>query len=177
MKLILWIYLSICIFLFGIWNTMADSFEYRKHRIAEIHLFILKNALNHFKKDMGRLPSTKENINILTIRPPNSPQWNGPYISQKGLENWDYVDGWGTKYIYIYPAKYGNLAYDLYSCGKNKINNFGQDDDITNWGGINFDYYNDSEPEHDKVIVITFILIILAIIITIVVKCSKNRLN
>lgn len=50
-------------------------------------------------------------------------------------------DAWGHKFIYIFPAKYGTLEFDLYSRGANGEDEYGHGDDITNWNGFNVWYY------------------------------------
>lgn len=54
-------------------------------------------------------------------------------------------DVWDTPYIYLYPAQYGTEPYDLYSCGKNRKNDFGEQDDITFWKEPNLSYYSEKE--------------------------------
>lgn len=138
---------------------MANSVERREHRIVIIHLFLLEQAIENFKQDMGRFPSTQEGFSVLIHQPRNSQKWKGPYIKPEELDQWGRADNWGTKYRYLYPAKYGNLPYDLYSFGKNKQDEFGQGDDITNWKGINLDYYDDFESVPDRKVIIITVLI------------------
>ncbi|MDY6994211.1 MAG: type II secretion system protein GspG [Pseudomonadota bacterium] len=110
-----------------------------------INLNILMVALESFKSDIGRYPNTQEGLDVLIHPLENNPKWKGPYLNKRQIDfsgTGENKDPWGTEYIYQYPAQYGeNIAYDLYSCGKNKINNLGKGDDISIW---------DTKEEHYK---------------------------
>jgi general secretion pathway protein G len=112
-------------------------------KVTHNHLFILINALENFKKDVGQYPSVREGLKALISRPPKSEKWKGPYLTPQELSIIKNInhDVWGTKYIYIYPAKYSNEPYDLYSCGKNRRDDQGQKDDITYWKGNDETFY------------------------------------
>lgn len=49
------------------------------------------------------------------------------------------LDRWGQPYIYRMPGLHG--PFDLYSIGKNGINDQGALDDISSWAGVNDGYY------------------------------------
>jgi general secretion pathway protein G len=83
-------------------------------------------ALDAFEVDVGRYPTTSEELGALVEPPANSVGWNGPYI-KKGIP----IDPWGNKYVYQYPGKHNTYEYDLYSYGPNGQE--GGDDDIVNW--------------------------------------------
>ena len=70
-----------------------------------------------------RFPTTEEGLKALTTN---------KYILK---------DVWGNEHVYIYPAKYGNKDFDLYSIGVNGKDDFGEIDDITNWKSVNHEYY------------------------------------
>lgn len=103
---------------------------------AQIVLF--EQSIAKFKNDIGRYPENQEGLEVLRIRPDNINNWNGPYINKEIP-----LDYWGNKYIYFYPAKYGNKDYDIYSFGKNMSDDKGLNDDITNWKKINYQYYDE----------------------------------
>lgn len=86
----------------------------------------LKVALERFKDDCGRYPTTAEGLNLLTDPPKEGSlnNWRGPYIEP--LE-----DPWGHEYVYRFPGIYNTNGYDLYSLGRDGISNTG--DDIGNW--------------------------------------------
>ncbi len=83
-----------------------------KVQTAETQIKMLRGALQTFRLDLGRYPTTAEGLSVL-VRP--SPEagdfWRGPYLDDK-VPN----DPWRTPYRYKYPAD--NLqGFALYSLG------------------------------------------------------------
>jgi len=73
---------------------------------------MLSTALDSFKLDIGRYPTTEEGIKILWIKESELKNWNGPYLPKKVLK-----DSWGNPYHYKYPGSNKN-DYDLFSYGE-----------------------------------------------------------
>lgn len=115
-------------------NSSAVSSDKVISTEVDIELFSI--YLENFRKDIGRYPSQQEGLDALFFRRVDIKNWNGPYINKRIP-----LDPWGNKYRYVYPSKYGNKNYDIYSIGKNRIDNFGNVDDITNWKETDFSYY------------------------------------
>ena len=87
----------------------------------------LGKALDHFRLDIGRYPSTEEGLAVLITRPADQPKWDGPYLTKNVP-----LDPWGNPYIYKYPGEHGE--YDLISNGKDgQPGGEGEAADITNW--------------------------------------------
>lgn len=78
----------------------------------------LSSALDLYEIDHGSYP---DNLDVLLEKKDGK----GPYIKKKP------VDPWGHTYKYVYPGTHGD--YDLYSFGKDGVDNNGEGDDITNW--------------------------------------------
>ena len=115
--------------------SKMDLIGHAKSRANLNHVFILISALENFNDDVGRYPFTEEGLRVLIFPPKNREKWKGPYITKDQLESLtsDFdKDPWGTKYVYIYPNRHGGEIYELYSCGENQRDDFGQYDDITN---------------------------------------------
>jgi general secretion pathway protein G len=92
---------------------------------AQIGAF--EKALDTYRLDVGRYPSTEQGLAVLVNRPENEPKWNGPYL-QKAVPS----DPWGKAYQYKSPGEHGE--YDLYSFGKDgQPGGSGEAADITNW--------------------------------------------
>lgn len=72
----------------------------------------LGKALDNYRLDVGRYPSTSEGLRALVAKPADASKWNGPYL-QKGLPN----DPWGRAYVYRFPGTEG-ADYDIVSNGK-----------------------------------------------------------
>ena len=91
----------------------------------------LKTALERFKVEYGRYPSTAEGLNLLVQSPTDGTQtnWHGPYLD--GVP----TDPWGHPYAYRFPGVYSTNGYDVYSLGPDGISVTGGNDpdDIGNW--------------------------------------------
>jgi len=81
---------------------------------AEVQVRNLRTALDTFRLDVGRYPTTDEGLDLL-INPPTDPElrarWRGPY-----LEDALPKDPWGHPYNYVYSGS-GNPPFALYSYG------------------------------------------------------------
>ena len=79
--------------------------------VAKAQIDALQKALDQFRLDCGRYPSTELGLNALMSRLPNEQKWNGPYLS-KAVP----LDPWGKAYLYKAPGEHGD--FDLMSYGK-----------------------------------------------------------
>jgi len=87
----------------------------------------LEKALDQYRLDVGRYPTTEQGLASLMARPTGENRWQGPYL-KKDVPN----DPWGTAYQYRQPGEHGE--FDLYSFGKDsKAGGEGEAADITNW--------------------------------------------
>lgn len=71
----------------------------------------LSSALDLYKLDIGRYPTTLEGLEALVTAPAGAESWNGPYVKKKT----SLTDPWGHPYAYRAPGEHGD--YDLYSYG------------------------------------------------------------
>ncbi|MDX1376711.1 MAG: type II secretion system major pseudopilin GspG [Burkholderiales bacterium] len=78
---------------------------------ARAQIDALGKALDHYRLDTGRYPSTEQGLAALLERPQNEPKWNGPYL-RKSVP----LDPWGRPYQYRSPGEKGD--FDLLSLGK-----------------------------------------------------------
>jgi general secretion pathway protein G len=79
--------------------------------VARAQLEALSRALDTFRLEVGRYPTTQEGLEALTSQPASSKRWNGPYL-QKAVP----PDPWGRPYIYRSPG--AQRDYELGSLGK-----------------------------------------------------------
>jgi general secretion pathway protein G len=97
-----------------------------KQAAAKAQIELLGQALDQFRLDVGRYPTTQEGLNALVTNP-GVPNWEGPYL-KKALPN----DPWGRPYGYQSPGSHGE--YDLYSYGRDGApGGEGEDADIMSW--------------------------------------------
>ncbi|MGC2167009.1 MAG: type II secretion system major pseudopilin GspG [Gallionella sp.] len=96
-------------------------------KVARAQLDSLGKALDQFRLDIGRYPSTEEGLAALITNPSNLPKWDGPYLTKKLP-----MDPWGNPYLYKFPGEHGD--YDLISNGKDGLpGGEGEAADIANW--------------------------------------------
>ena len=103
--------------------------EKAKLKAAQAQIELLGTALDTFRLDVGRYPTTQEGLEALRRQPSGVQKWDGPYL-KKGVP----LDPWGKAYIYHSPGEHG--PYDLLSYGADGAQGGeGDNRDITSWEG------------------------------------------
>jgi len=82
-----------------------------KVKTAKAQMNMLSTALDAFRLDTGRYPTSEEGLKILWVKESDTKNWDGPYLPKK-VEK----DSWGNPYMYKYPGSNKN-DYDLFSYG------------------------------------------------------------
>ncbi len=101
--------------------------EKAKVKAARAQIELLGTALDTFRLDVGRYPTTQEGLVALRQQPPGLERWDGPYL-KKDVP----LDPWGRPYIYHSPGDHG--PYDLLSYGADGTpGGDGDNRDITSW--------------------------------------------
>jgi len=96
-------------------------------KITQAQINAFEKALDTYRLDVGRYPTTEQGLTVLVTRPQNEPKWNGPYL-QKAVP----LDPWGKPYQYKSPGDHGE--FDLWSFGKDgQPGGTGEAADITSW--------------------------------------------
>ena len=96
-------------------------------KVTKAQIDALEKALDAYRLDVGRYPSTEQGLAALDARPNNEAKWQGPYL-KKAVP----ADPWGKPYQYRSPGEKGE--FDLYSFGKDgQAGGEGENADITNW--------------------------------------------
>ena len=97
-----------------------------KQSAAKAQIELLGQALDQFRLDTGRYPTTQEGLNAL-LTDPGTPGWEGPYL-KKNVPN----DPWGHPYHYESPGNHGD--YDLISYGVDgAAGGEGEAKDLNSW--------------------------------------------
>ena len=92
---------------------------------AQIELF--GTALDTYRLDVGRYPTSQEGMAALMQKPGGVDRWDGPYL-RKDLP----PDPWGKPYVYKSPGDHG--VYDIISYGADGApGGDGNNRDITSW--------------------------------------------
>ena len=79
--------------------------------VAKAQIEAFEKALDAFRLDVGRYPTTEEGLGGLMTKPGETSKWNGPYLKKDVPQ-----DPWGHPYVYKSPGTNGE--YDLLSYGK-----------------------------------------------------------
>ena len=97
-----------------------------KQAAAKAQIELLSQALDQFRLDTGRYPTTLEGLNALMINP-GIERWNGPYLKKSVPD-----DPWGKPYVYQSFGTHGE--YDLLSYGRDGMpGGEGEDKDVASW--------------------------------------------
>lgn len=96
-------------------------------KTARAQIDALEKALDQYRLDIGRYPTTEQGLAALNERPAGETKWSGPYLKKTVP-----MDPWSHPYIYKNPGEHGE--YDLFSYGKDgQPGGTGEAEDITNW--------------------------------------------
>lgn len=99
-----------------------------KTKTAKIQIQDLEQAVEMFKLDVGRYPSTSEGLEALVSKPGSADGWNGPYL-KSGVPK----DPWKNEYHYANPGTRGG-AVDVFSLGQDGASGGdGENSDVGNW--------------------------------------------
>ena len=95
--------------------------------IARAQIAALDQAVDTFRLDVGRYPSSEEGLAALTARPAQgAPGWNGPYL-KKNVPN----DPWQRPFLYRMPG--AQAPFEIISYGRDgQPGGSGDDADIGN---------------------------------------------
>jgi general secretion pathway protein G len=124
--------LMVVVVILGILATMVvpkvmSKPEQARRTKAKVDIRSIQTALNMFKADTGRFPTTAEGLQALVTNPGAKGYASDGYLER--VPN----DPWGNKYIYISPGVH-QKDYDLKSRGKDGEDGGSQDNaDIESW--------------------------------------------
>lgn len=97
-----------------------------KQKTAKIQIEMLGQALDSYRLDVGKYPTTSEGLNALVTNP-GAQGWGGSYL-KKAMPN----DPWQKPYQYQSPGSHGD--YDLFSYGADgAAGGEGENKDVNSW--------------------------------------------
>ncbi len=101
-----------------------------KQKSAKAQIELFGTALDAFRLDTGRYPTSEEGLKALREKPSGAEQWQGPYLPKEIP-----LDPWGKPYVYKCPGDHGE--YDLISFGLDGVEGGdGENQDIVSWKGV-----------------------------------------
>lgn len=105
---------------------VMDRLGKGKVEIAKMQVSELSGALDLFRFDVGRYPTSAEGLTALVTNP-GIENWSGPYL-KKGVPK----DPWNREYQYRSPGEHSE--FDLYSLGADGAEGGdGENVDISSW--------------------------------------------
>ncbi len=107
---------------------VMKSLSGAKTKTTKTQIEGLAGALDIYKMDTGRYPTTEEGLLALVEKPSSARTWNGPYLRKNKVPQ----DAWLFDFHYVSPGQHGR--FDLYSYGAdNSAGGDGEDQDLNSW--------------------------------------------
>ncbi len=101
-----------------------------KQKAAKAQITLFETALDTYRLDVGKYPTTDMGLGVLRVKPEDLEKWDGPYLPKEIP-----MDPWGNPYEYRSPGEHGE--YEILSRGADgSSGGEGEDIDIVNWKGI-----------------------------------------
>jgi general secretion pathway protein G len=101
-----------------------------KLKTAKAQIELFGTALDAFRLDVGRYPTSEEGLKVLREKPSDTEMWKGPYLNKEIP-----VDPWGRPYVYKSPGEHGE--YDLISYGLDGTEGGeGENQDVVSWKDV-----------------------------------------
>jgi general secretion pathway protein G len=99
-----------------------------KSKTARLQIEEFGTALDVYRLETGRYPTTEEGLHALVEKPATAEKWAGPYLRKRVLPK----DPWDRAYHYRSPGQNGD--YDLYTFGAdNAEGGEGEGADVVSW--------------------------------------------
>lgn len=96
-------------------------------KVVQAQIDALDKALESYRLDVGRFPTTEQGLAALMAAPPGVTRWAGPYLKKEVP-----LDPWGRPYRYKSPGDHGD--FDVSSYGRDGApGGSGEDADVGNW--------------------------------------------
>lgn len=103
-----------------------------KSQTAETQIELFSVALDNYRLDNSRYPTTDQGLQALRTKPTREPvpsNWRGPYLKKEVP-----LDPWGRSYVYTSPGSQNPASYDLLTLGRDgQPGGEDEDADITSW--------------------------------------------
>jgi len=101
-----------------------------KQKIAKTQISLFETALDTYRLDVGKYPTTGQGMQALRANPGGVKKWDGPYLP-KAVP----LDPWGNPYQYQSPGEHGDV--DIISHGADGADGGeGEDADVVNWKDV-----------------------------------------
>lgn len=106
-----------------LWGKISGA----KQSAAKAQIELFGTALDAFRLDIGRYPTTEEGLKALREKPSAADNWQGPYLPKEIP-----LDPWKKPYVYRSPGEHGD--YDIISYGAGGVEGGeGESEDVVSW--------------------------------------------
>lgn len=110
-------------------NRIFGQGEKAKAGVAKSQMQDLMGALDLYKLDTGKFPTTQEGLKALMQSPSGATNWNGPYVRRAE----QLKDAWNNDWIYRSPGN-DNRPFEIVSLGADGAEGGeGPNKDIKSW--------------------------------------------
>ncbi len=101
-----------------------------KQKTAKAQIELFGTALDAFRLDVGRYPTSEEGLKALREKPSGADAWTGPYLPKEIP-----VDPWGRAYVYRSPGE--QHEYEIVSLGLDGAEGGdGENQDVVSWKDV-----------------------------------------
>ncbi len=98
-----------------------------KQKSTKAQISMFETALDMYRLDMGKYPTTDKGLAALRVKPDDNENWDGPYLPKEVP-----LDPWGNSYQYESPSEHGD--FHIVSQGADGTDGGeGEDRDIVSW--------------------------------------------
>ena len=101
-----------------------------RQRAAKSQISLFEAALDTYRLDVGRYPTSEQGLDALIAKPSEVERWDGPYL-KKSIP----PDPWGNPYVYESPSEHGDYAIISYGAD-GRPGGEDVDQDIVSWQDI-----------------------------------------
>lgn len=107
---------------------VMGQFSSSKPKTARVQIEGLVSALDLYRLDTGRYPSSSQGLAALINEPAGVRNWNGPYLRKSTIPK----DPWDSDYEYAYPGRKAEV--EVFSLGSDgRPGGEGDAADINSW--------------------------------------------
>ena len=109
---------------------MFGKVDISKQKAAKAQISLFETALDMYRLDMGKYPTTDMGLPALRANQDDSDKWDGPYLPKEIP-----LDPWNNSYHYASPSQHGD--YEIISYGGDNAEGGDEiDADIESWKGL-----------------------------------------
>ena len=106
---------------------MFGKVDTSKQKAAKAQISLFETALDMYRLDMGKYPTTETGIKALRNDTEDNEKWDGPYLPKEIP-----LDPWQNSYHYASPSEHGDYEIISYG-GDGAEGGKGIDEDIKSW--------------------------------------------